>query len=47
MPDTLPPIAKPDALDAVEADILGAITLDAPWSLVETFAGTPRWKPAA
>ena len=46
MPDTLPPIAKPDALDAVEADILGAITLDAPWSLVETFAGTPRWKPA-
>lgn len=45
MPDTLPPIAKPAALNAVEAEILSAINLDAPWSLVETFAGTPRWKP--
>ncbi|WP_439577990.1 M28 family peptidase [Elioraea sp.] len=46
MPDTLLPIAKPAALDPVESEILGAIGLDVPWSLVETFAGTPRWKPA-
>jgi hypothetical protein len=46
MPDTLPPIARPGALDPTEAAILGAITLDAPWSLVEHFAVTPRWRPA-
>jgi N-acetylated-alpha-linked acidic dipeptidase len=27
-------------------DILNDINLDAPWELVETFAKTPRWKPA-
>lgn len=45
MPDTLPPVARPAALDPVEAEILGVISLDAPWSLVETFAGMPRWRP--
>ena len=26
--------------------ILDDVSLDVPWSLVEAFAGTPRWKPA-
>ena len=26
--------------------ILDDVTIDAPWALVEAFAGTPRWKPA-
>jgi hypothetical protein len=26
--------------------MLDQVTLDAPWELVESFAGTPRWKPA-
>lgn len=29
-----------------EAAILGDVSLDVPWALVEAFAGTPRWKPA-
>ncbi len=28
-----------------ERRLLDATTLDAPWDLVETFAGTPRWRP--
>jgi N-acetylated-alpha-linked acidic dipeptidase len=42
---TLPTIARPENLSADEARILGAISLDAPWALVETFANTTRWKP--
>jgi hypothetical protein len=45
MPDTLPPIARADALDATEATILADIGLDTPWNLIETFAQTPRWRP--
>lgn len=41
----LPSIARPENLSADEARILGAISLDAPWALVETFANTTRWKP--
>lgn len=32
-------------LTDVEASVLDAITLDEPWSLVETFATMPRWRP--
>ena len=47
MSDTvdLPIIAHPDRLDATESAIVGDISLDAPWELVETFSRTPRWKP--
>lgn len=45
MPDSLPPIARPNSLDPVEVEILGSIGLDVPWELVETFSRTERWRP--
>lgn len=42
---TLPSIAHPESLSDTERRILGAVSLDAPWALVETFSRTPRWKP--
>src|SRR5947208_645257 len=30
-------------MDPVESKLLGAITLDAPWSLIERFSVMPRW----
>ncbi len=32
-------------LDAQESSILDEVTLDAPWALVESFAGMHRWRP--
>jgi hypothetical protein len=32
-------------MSAAESEILDQITLDAPWSLVESFAGMQRWRP--
>jgi N-acetylated-alpha-linked acidic dipeptidase len=42
--------AKPKAaaknLSALERKLLAAVSLDAPWELVETFSKTPRWIPS-
>ena len=32
-------------MNTVERDLLGALSLDAPWSLIETFSTLPRWRP--
>lgn len=32
-------------LDAQETSNFDQVTLDAPWSLAETFAGMHRWRP--
>ncbi|WP_342362767.1 M28 family peptidase [Terrarubrum flagellatum] len=42
---SLPKVAHPEALNETERRIIDAVSLDAPWSLVEIFAHTPRWKP--
>jgi hypothetical protein len=41
----LPTIAHPESLSETERAIVGAISLQAPWDLVETFSVTPRWRP--
>lgn len=32
-------------MDAIERRLLDAVSLDAPWELVEAFSRTPRWRP--
>ncbi|MGH2842069.1 MAG: hypothetical protein ACRDKL_00580, partial [Solirubrobacteraceae bacterium] len=38
----MPELAMP--ITAAERRILDAVSLDAPWSLIETFATMPRWR---
>ncbi|HET9345855.1 MAG TPA: hypothetical protein VFO05_09140, partial [Candidatus Limnocylindrales bacterium] len=32
-------------MDETERTVLDEVSLDTPWALIETFAGTPRWRP--
>ena len=41
----LPAIADPSALNETERRMIEAVSMDAPWELVELFSRTPRWKP--
>ena len=32
-------------MNSVEQTLLDSLSVDAPWSLIETFAELPRWRP--